>query len=60
MQIKQKVADIDKQLIEIKIKPKSTQGTEQQDVKVPAKIAKDNVTKEEVSSTADQIVKMDL
>ncbi|XP_045776789.1 uncharacterized protein LOC123875150 [Maniola jurtina] len=57
--LKQKVADIDKQFIEIKNKPKLIPEPKKQDKKTPKK-TENNVTKEEVSSAADQIVKMDL
>uniref|UniRef100_S4PB01 Uncharacterized protein n=1 Tax=Pararge aegeria TaxID=116150 RepID=S4PB01_9NEOP len=58
--IKQKVADIDKQFIEVKNKPKSITEPKQLDVKTTPKKTLNQVTKEEVASAADQIIKMDL
>ncbi|VVC87673.1 unnamed protein product [Leptidea sinapis] len=56
--IKQKIAEIDKQLLDIKRdKPVENKKNE---IKVIKKNPVVNVTKAEVSKTADEIVKMDL
>ncbi|XP_063539079.1 uncharacterized protein LOC134748275 [Cydia strobilella] len=57
--IKQKVQDIDKQFVEINKNPKPTQKPKEPVKQPPIKSVK-KVTKEEVSKTAEEIVKMDL
>ncbi|XP_072930192.1 uncharacterized protein [Epargyreus clarus] len=57
--IKQKVADIDKQLKEIK-KDLKTSTPSKQPVKPPEKRPEKKVTKEDVAKTAEDMVKMDL
>nr|XP_053613316.1 uncharacterized protein LOC128676897 [Plodia interpunctella] len=56
--IKQKVVDIDKQFLEINKNPKPSQPSKP--VKPPQKKTEKNVSIEEVASTVDKIVKMDL
>ncbi|XP_047536684.1 uncharacterized protein LOC125070772 [Vanessa atalanta] len=59
-ELKQKVVDIDKEFLDIKNNPKPKQETVKP-VSKPVQKKKDkNVTKEEVATAADQIVKMDI
>lgn len=58
LQIKQKVADIDKEFVEIKNNP--SQIAAKPKIVAPQKIEEKPVTKEEVASTAEKIVNMDL
>lgn len=59
LQIKQKVVDIDKEFLDIKNNPKPKEAVKPVDKPAPKKVDK-KVTKEEVSSAADQILKMDI
>ncbi|CAG4984442.1 unnamed protein product [Colias eurytheme] len=58
--IKQKVADIDKQFLDIKNNPKSKESQKKQVIQGPEKKIEKNITKEEVASAAAEIDKMDL
>lgn len=60
MQIKQKVADIDKQFLEMKSNTTVKEAQQKQKIHGPEKKAEKIVSKEEVASTADKIDKMDL
>ncbi|XP_059058209.1 uncharacterized protein LOC131851702 [Achroia grisella] len=57
--LKQKVSDIDKQFLEISKNPKSNEKIKPE-MKTVQKKTEKNITKEEVSDTAEKIVKMDL
>ncbi|XP_046971393.1 uncharacterized protein LOC124538390 [Vanessa cardui] len=58
--LKQKVVDIDKEFLDIKNNPKPKQEAVKPVSKPVQKKNDKNVTKEEVASAADQIVKMDI
>lgn len=58
--MKQKVQDIDKELVEINKKPKETQSPAASKVKGPVKKVEKPVTKEDVAKTTEGMVKMDL
>lgn len=61
LQIKQKIVDIDKQFLDISKNPKAKTIEEAKTIVKPEqKKTESKITKEEVASTADKIVKMDL
>lgn len=59
--MKQKVADIDKQFLNIKSNPKTSENQKKPDkIKGPDRKIDKKVTKEDVACTTEKIVKMDL
>ncbi|CAF4797805.1 unnamed protein product [Pieris macdunnoughi] len=58
--MKQKVADMDKQFLDIKSCTKISQVKKKPEIKGPEKKLENNVTQEEVASTIAKVVKMDI
>ncbi|XP_050354386.1 uncharacterized protein LOC126776128 [Nymphalis io] len=58
--LKQKVVDMDKEFLDIKNNPKPKQETDKPVTKPVQKKKDKNITKEDVATAVDQIVKMDI
>ncbi|CAK1583331.1 unnamed protein product [Parnassius mnemosyne] len=58
--MKVKIGEIDKQFLELKKNVQQNTSNPKNKIDVPQKRTEKNVTKEEVSKTAEEIVKMDL